>query len=141
MEAPHLLLQLGDLLLQTGRLGFESLGRLLPVGTVELVQIAGDALLNLRHPPLHLRPGEVLVSVVHRLELAAVNRNAGFREQAYGATEGNKLSADLTDGAAIVLAEVGNRLVIGDKTARSHITSTLRPASRSSRRLDWTRLR
>ena len=28
----------------------------------------------------HLRPGEVLVAIVHRLELAAVDRDAGLRE-------------------------------------------------------------
>ena len=56
------------------------LRRLLPVGSVELLQVTGNALLNLSHAPLHLGTGEVLVSVVHRLELAAVNRNAGFRQ-------------------------------------------------------------
>src|SRR5271154_1027232 len=136
MEALHLLLKLGDLLLQTGRLGFESLGRLLPVGGVELLQIAGDASLDLRHSPLHLRPREVLVTIVHRLELAAVNRHAGFREQAHGATQRNEPGADLADGEPIVLAEVGNRLVIGDETARKphHLnvtpSLTLKPAAR-----------
>src|SRR5277367_2241548 len=72
MEAPHLLLQFRDLLLQMARLGFETLGRLLPVRGVELLQIAGDTVLDLRHATLHLRPGKVLVAVVHRLELAAV---------------------------------------------------------------------
>ena len=82
MEALHLLLQLLDLLFQTARLGFERLRRLLPVGGVELLQIARDALLNLRHAPVHLGAGEVLVAVVHRLELTAVDRDAGLREQA-----------------------------------------------------------
>src|SRR5271156_655257 len=137
MEAPHLLLQFRDLLLQMARLGFETLGRLLPVRGVELLPIAGDTVLDLRHATLHLRLREVLVTVVHRLELAAVNRNAGFGEQAHGATEGNKLRADFTDGAAIVLAEVGNRPVIGGtRRPVSHITSTSRPSSCSSRRLD-----
>jgi hypothetical protein len=44
LEKLHLLLQLRDLLCQTARLGLECLGRLLPVGAVELLQIARDAL-------------------------------------------------------------------------------------------------
>jgi hypothetical protein len=83
----HLLLQLRDLLFETARRGFECLGRFLPVGRIELLQIAPDALLYLRHAPLHLGPREVLVAVVHRFELAAVNRHAGLREQAQGTTE------------------------------------------------------
>jgi hypothetical protein len=58
------------------RLGFKSLGRLLAVGSVELLKIARDALLNLRHPPLHLGAREVPVAVVYRLELAAIDRLA-----------------------------------------------------------------
>src|SRR5262249_45368223 len=54
--------------------------------------------------------------VVHRLELAAaIDRDAGFREQAHGATERDKPGADPPDGAAVVLAEIGNCLVIGSK--------------------------
>jgi hypothetical protein len=85
MKALHLPLQLRDLLFQTARLGFERLERLLPVGGVELLQIAPDALLNLSHAPVHLGAREVLVAVVHRFELAAVNRDAGLREQAHRA--------------------------------------------------------
>ena len=136
LETLHLLLQLRDLLFQAARLGFERLGRLLPVGGVELLQIARDALLDLRHAPLHLGAREVLVAVVHRLELAAVDRDAGLREQAHRAAQRNKPGADLADGAAIVLAEVGNRLVIGSKPARQphHLnvapSLTLKPAAR-----------
>ena len=81
LETLHLLLQLLDLLFQAARLGLERLGRLLPVGSVELLQIARDALLDLRHASVHLGAREVLIAVVHRLELAAVDRDAGFREQ------------------------------------------------------------
>ena len=57
------------------------LDRLLPVGSVRLVQIAFDTLLDLRHAPLHLGAREVPVPVVDRLELGAINRHAGFGEQ------------------------------------------------------------
>ena len=53
------------------------------------------------------------LSVVDRFELAAINRNAGVRPAKH-----NEPGADLTDGMAIVLAEIGNRLVIGSKPAR-----------------------
>src|SRR6266702_3336967 len=136
MQALHLLLQLRNLLLQAGRLGLARQRWLLPIGAVELVQIAGNALLDLRYAPLHLRACEVLVAIVHRLELAAIDRDAGLHEQAHGATERDKPGADLPDGAAVVLAEVGNRLVIGNKTAREphHLNVapglTLEPAAR-----------
>src|SRR6516225_509269 len=73
------------------------LRRLLPVGSVELLQVTGNALLNLSHAPLHLGTGEVLVSVVHRLELAAVNRNAGFRQQPHGAAMGTSRPGPVAD--------------------------------------------
>jgi hypothetical protein len=118
LKPPHLLLKLLDLLFQAARFGLESLGRLLPISGVKLLQIARDALLDLRHAPLHLGASEVFVAVVHRLELAAVDRHAGLREQAHHAAQCNEPGAHLADGAAVILAEVGNCLVIGSKTAR-----------------------
>jgi hypothetical protein len=44
------------------------------------------------------------------LELAAIDRHAGLREQTHCATERDKAGAHLPDGAAVVLAEIGNRL-------------------------------
>ena len=114
----------------------ERLGRLLPVGSVELLQIARHALLDLRQTPLHLGPREVPVAVVHRLELTAVDRDAGLRQQPHRAAQRNKARAHLADGTAIVLAEVGNRLVIGHQPARKphHLnivpSLTLKPSAR-----------
>jgi hypothetical protein len=51
-----------------------------------LLQIARDAVLNLRHAPVHLGAREVLVAIVDRLELAAVNGDAGLREQTHHST-------------------------------------------------------
>src|SRR5258706_15118166 len=51
------------------------------IGGVELAQIARNALLDLRHAPFHLSLREVVVARVHRLELAAVDRDARFRQQ------------------------------------------------------------
>src|SRR5215468_12188846 len=85
----------------------QGLGRLMAVGRVELAQITGDALLKLRAAPFHLRPSEVPIAIVHRLELAAVNRNARRRKQADLPAELDKASTHLADGTAIVLP--GNR--------------------------------
>ena len=49
---------------------------LLQVGGVELAQIPRHALLDLSKPALHLRAREILVAVVDRFELAAVDGDA-----------------------------------------------------------------
>ncbi len=71
------------------------------------------------------------------IELAAIDRNAGFlREQARSAAERNGPSADPPDGTAVVLAEIRNCLVIGNKAAGEphylNVASglTLEPAAR-----------
>ncbi len=58
-QAPHLLLQRGDLFRQAPGLGGARQRWLLPIGAVQLVQVARDTLLNLRRPPLQLGPREV----------------------------------------------------------------------------------
>src|SRR6202035_749908 len=78
----------------------------------ELLKIARDALLDLRHAPLHLGARKALVAIVHRLALAAIDRDAGLRQQIPRAAQRDKLRTHFADGVAIVLAEVGNRLVI-----------------------------
>src|SRR6516225_9359410 len=82
-QAAHLLLQPSDLFLDPRRLDDGCFRRLLPIGTIELTQISTDAFLDLRHPPRHLGICEVAVAVVHRLELAAVNRDARGLQQAH----------------------------------------------------------
>jgi hypothetical protein len=61
------------------------------------------------------RPCEVAISVVDGLELGAVDGHAGGVEQPHLATKSDELGADLTDGPAAVLAEVGDGLVVGSK--------------------------
>jgi hypothetical protein len=48
---------------------------------------ARDALLDLRHAPLHLGARKVLIPVIDRLEFAAINRDAGLREHEPERTE------------------------------------------------------
>jgi hypothetical protein len=57
--------------------------------------------------------GEVAVAVVHRLELAAVDRDAGAPQHADPTAELDELRAGLADGRAIVAPEIGDGLVVG----------------------------
>src|ERR1700676_560342 len=85
---------------------------------VQLAQIASDALLELRSAPFQLRSREVPIAIVHRLELAAVDRHARRREQIHLAAELDEARAHLADGTAVVLPEIGDRLMVGDEAAK-----------------------
>src|ERR1700756_6055902 len=65
----HFFLQFRQLLLEPCYLRGQRFCRLLPVRGVKLAQIAGDALLQLSTPPLHLRLCEVLVPMFTALNL------------------------------------------------------------------------
>ena len=66
--------------------------------------------------------------------LAATNR-PNCRHSATNCEQTLRIAAPLSLRKSAMVLWSGARRVV------SHITSTLRPASRSSRRLDWTRLR
>src|SRR5262249_49689608 len=89
---------------------------LLPVGGIELAQIPRHALLNLSEPALHLRAREVLVAIVDSFELAAVNGHARRRQQTYRSAKPDKPRTHLADRRPVILAEIGNRLVIGNQS-------------------------
>src|SRR5262249_4936350 len=109
---------------------------LLSVGSVELAQIPRHALLKLRQPAIHLRPREILVARVHRFELATVNGNARRRQQAKLSAERNKPRAYLAYRSSVILAKIGNRLVIRNQpTGEPHRLNvapglTLKPPAR-----------
>src|SRR6266702_7555693 len=109
---------------------------LLQVGSVELRKIARHTLLQLHAAPLYFPLREVLVAGIDRLKLATIDRNARCRQQTHQAAQFNKLYADLLDRWPTVLAEVGNRLVIGNEPAGQphhlHIAPslTLKPPAR-----------
>ncbi len=111
----HFLLQLCQLLGQPCYLRGQRLRRLLSVGRVKLAQIARDALLQLSTPPLHLRPREVLVPVVHGFELAAIDGDARCHEKTHLSAEFDEARTDLAQRQAIVFAEVRDRLVVRSK--------------------------
>jgi hypothetical protein len=54
----------------------------------------------------------IFIAIVHRFELAAVNRNHRSGEQAQLAAQHHKLGTRRPDRPAIVFAEVGNRLEV-----------------------------
>ena len=101
-----------------------------------MAEIPRNALFKLCPTPLHLGAREVPIAVVHGFEFTAVDGNAGFRQQAHLAAEFDKACAHLADRTAIVLPEIRNRLVVGDKPAHKphHLNVapgvTLEPAAR-----------
>src|ERR1700692_4833345 len=111
VQALNLLAQRRNLLVEPGDLGFRYRFPL-TVGAVELREITGNALVNLRQTPLHLGLGEVPIPRVDGLELAAVDRNARFAEQLKPSAQHHELTADLADGLAIVFPEVGYGLEV-----------------------------
>ena len=85
--------------------------------------------------------GEVLVAVVDRLELAAIDCHDRLGDEVEAPAQDHKLPADALDRLAVVFPEVRDRLKAGDRRPVSQISSTLRCVSRSNRRLDWIRFK
>jgi len=137
-ELLHLSCQPGELLLQMRRLRGERLGGLLQIGGVELRQIARHALLQLLTPPLDLAFREVLVARVDRLELRAVDRHARLRQQAHLPAQLHELCTNLLNCGTVVLAEVGDRLVVGREPLEKpdHLQIAARLAFEPAARLD-----
>jgi hypothetical protein len=79
--------------------------------------------------------GGVYGYFINGLELAAIDGDAR-REQTHLAAEFDEARTYLAQRQAIVFAEVRDRLVIRCEPTQQPHTSILRPASRSSRRLD-----
>src|SRR5258708_19364356 len=80
--------------------------------SLQLREIARDALVDALKAPLHLGLSEVLVPRVDRLELRSVNGHACHAQQIELAAQHNELAAHLANGRAVVLAEVRDRLDI-----------------------------
>ena len=77
------------------RLGGKRLRWLLPVGCLELAEVAFNALLQLCTAPLHLALREVAVAIVDRLELGSIDGDARGREQSQLAAQLHETGADL----------------------------------------------
>ena len=65
-----------------------------------------------------LAVGEVLVAVVDRLELAAVDGHCGVGKQLHLPAQQDELAADPADRLAVVAAEVGDGLEVGHQPTR-----------------------
>src|SRR5262245_44516520 len=102
-QLPHLLLKLNQFLLQMRRLRRKRFRWFLPVGRVELSEIARNAVFKLHAPPLDFPPREVLVARVDRLELATVDGHAWAVQKAHLPTQHHELRADLFDRRPIVV--------------------------------------
>ncbi len=89
--------------------------RVLPVGGIELRQIARYALFHLRPPSVDIAAREILVAIVHRFEFTAADGDAGFGEQFHLAAQLDEARAEFFDAGAIVLAEVGDGFMVGRK--------------------------
>ena len=87
-------------------------GGCVTVSAVELDQVALDAVFQLLDASCELAVGEVLVAVVDRLELAAVDGDDAIGKQLHPAAQQHELLADLADGLAVVAAEVCDRLEV-----------------------------
>src|SRR3954454_21821612 len=116
VQALYLLTQRRNLLVEPGDLGLRYRFPL-TIGAVELREISGNALVDLRQPPLHLGLREVPVPRVDGLELAAVDRNARLAEQLKASAQRRELTADHADGLTIVFPEFGYRLEIRHQAA------------------------
>jgi len=75
--------------------------------------IALDAFLNLLDALLQFVRREVLVPVIHGLELAAIDGHHGMAEQVQLAAQGDELLAGVANAGAVVAAEIGNGLEVG----------------------------
>jgi hypothetical protein len=109
------------------------------MGIVRLLrveEVAGDALIELLLAGLELVRREVLVSVVHRLELAAVDRHQRLLEQPDLPAQLHELAAGLADAGAVVATEVGDRLEVRGEPPREpdQLEVALRLALKASAR-------
>jgi len=90
---------------------------LLAIRAVELLEIALDGALDGCNPFRQSVFGEILLAMVHGLELAAVNRDGVAVEQMQVPAERDEARADLADSWAIVAATIGDRLEVGRQLA------------------------
>jgi hypothetical protein len=104
--------------------------------SIKFREIAGDALVDRCEPPLKPLAPEVLFAVVHGLELAAVNREAGVVTQVQ--VPQSATSRGTRSGSLVHCPRRKSAMVLksGHSSCASQISSTLRWHSRSNRRDD-----
>src|SRR6266481_7721314 len=140
-ELAHFLFQLVELLLEPCRLEQEHVGRLLPIRRIELGEIPRHTLLELGAPTIDLPSCKIAISIIDCFERAAVDRDLAFASRPIWRQRLTKLAHTLRIAGPLSLRKSAITLSSGTSRPSSHMTSKFRPASRSSRRLDCTRLR
>jgi hypothetical protein len=88
------------------------------IGPVQSGEATRDAGVDLLHPPAHLGRRIVLVAIVHRLELAAIDRDNGLGEEVQPTAQLNEPAARCSDRGPVVAAEVGDRLEVRRQAPR-----------------------
>src|ERR1700694_1828847 len=119
-ELAHFLFQLVELFLEPRRLEHEHVRRFLPIRRIELGEIPRHTLLELRAPAI---------------------ATLAFASKPIWRQRLTKLAHTLRIAGPLSLRKSAITLSSGTSRPSSHMTSRFRPASRSSRRLDCTRLR
>src|SRR5271157_1019775 len=82
------------------------------VGSLQLRYVARDALLDPLQTPFHLGLGEVLIARIDSLEFGTIDGDARLAQQIKIAAHRHEATANLTNGLAIVLAEIRNGLEV-----------------------------
>jgi hypothetical protein len=112
---------LPDAIVPPGEMGHilgARLALLLTVDPRHGVNVARDIGFQMGKAVGDLALGEVAVTVVDRLELAAVDRDAIALQYADAAAEFDELCAGLADGGAVVAPEIGDGLVVRREATR-----------------------
>ncbi len=110
---PHAAIALGQMCHLLGA----DLALFLPIDPDHLRDVAFDVRLEMGDVICDLALGEVANSGVHRPELAAVDSDACALQHADASAKLHEPGAGTADAKAIVAAEVGDGLVVGNETA------------------------
>ena len=106
------------------------------IGSLQLRHVALNALLDPLKTPFHLGLGEVLIARIDRLEFGTINGDARHAQQIKLAAQRHEGTADLTNGLAVVLAEIRNGLEVRRQLAGQPdqlditLAFTLKPSAR-----------
>src|SRR5256885_4127245 len=137
-QALNLLAQRRNLLVEPGDLGLRHRFPL-TIGAVELREIAGDALVNLRQPPLHwVKFRSRVLTALNLLPSIATLASLNSSRRRHSTTNSRQT---LRIASPLSLRKSAMVLKSGIRRPVSQTNSMLRWHSRSRRRLDCTRLR
>jgi hypothetical protein len=106
------------------------------VGSLQLRQVARDALVNPLKTSLHLGLSEVLVARIDSLEFGTIDGDARRAQQIKLTAQCHEGTTDLTNRLAVVLAEIRNGLEVRRQLSREPeqldiaLALTLKPAAR-----------